>query len=600
MIVLTTLPFWGHFTPSLGPPLLKAYLTEQGYRSKLLDINVHAFVVRGEKYATKWDLSNGWELSDEAIIEYYNDNLPLFEHYRRQIVSMNPKVVGFTTYYTSLGVTKIFAALLKESLPDAKIIFGGPSVAKFMGNTRELLDSGYVDAVCIGEGEKALIYFVQEVESNHLTAGTPIPGIAYKKDGKVIEAPIEYIKRLDDLPFPDYSDYDLELYSNPSQIPSYVSRGCPNQCFYCTERNFFEGLRVRSAKRVMEEFEHIRRTLPKVNYVRFFDSISNAKTSMLEEFCDLKIASNNRLKFNLENAVIRKEMRLPLYTKLKKAGCTLLGYGLETSSQDLLKSVGKLLALGVDIPAVLTEGRQAGLYVSVNIMFGIPGETDVHFDKMVDFLTRNRESLSGINPAVNFCVFYPGSYVAQDPGKYSVDLSNGPNFWATVKGDNSYPIRMERFEKFLRIAKVLKLDNLIGTDTLPNKHALLFEYYLTINDRESALAVYSKIESGFLTPNLVRAHRALQGELVIEPEVRLEDFCRADRWPAQLTPGRMEWMVVNFNQNSSGIFIAGREKQAKPLLALLRKIASRTLRYPSNRKRRQAGQSLLNEIAGNT
>lgn len=589
-IALVTLPFWAHITPNLGPPLLKAYLSQYGYSAKIIDVNIHAYNIRGNKYASKWDLSNGWELSDEAIIEYYNDNLALFNYYVSEIVSLNPKFVGFTTYYTSFSLTKIFASVIKQILPNTKIVFGGPSVAGFMGNNEQTLAYDYVDAICHGEGERAVLYLLQEYDKNGLEGGGTIPGMAYKCGGKLIRGQTENIKKLDDLPFPDFTDYDLQLYSDPTQIPSYVSRGCPNRCNYCTERNFFEGLRVRSANRVLEEFEHIKHVYPKIKFVRFFDSISNAKTSMLEAFCDLKIASGNKLGFNLENAVLRKEMRLPLYRKLKRAGCTLIGYGLETSSQDLLKSVGKLLAIGVDIPKVLSEGKKAGLYISVNVMFGIPDETEEHFQEMVQFLKENRRSIDGVNPAVNFCAYYPGSFVAMDPGKFSIDLSNGPEFWTTKDGSNNYLVRMSRFERFVQVAKRMKMNNLMAIDVLPNKHARLFEYYLAINDPVAAEEEFPKIEPGFLTPNLQRAYKLLKTADCPEPEIDLDEFIGTLKYPGN-TSGSFTWIIDNFI-NSEMSFGSEWEREIHPVKSYIRNLALRIIGF-DRIQRRLNGQLLL-------
>lgn len=574
-IVLVTLPFWAHMTPGLGPGLLKSYLRENGISCRLMDVNVHAFNIRGEKYAHKWDTSNGWELSDDKVIEYYDDNRRLFEYYQEEIERVAPAVVGFTVYYSSLGITQIFASELKRRNPHIKIILGGPSVASYMRNTSELLEKSYVDAICLGEGEKALVYYMKEVSSR---SGKAIPGVAYKHEGRMLEAlPIEYVKKLDSLPFPDFDDLNLAAYSGLTQYPSYTSRGCPNKCFYCTERNFFDGLRVRSAERIMEEFRYVSAKYPGVREVRFLDSISNAKISELEKFCDLKIQSGSKLKFNLENAVIRKEMRLPLYKKLKKAGCTVIGYGMETSSQDLLKDVGKLLALGVDLPSVLKEGKKAGLYISVNIMFGLPGETERHFREMVEFIKANRHWLSGINPAVNFCAFYPGSFVYENPAGYGVDLTHGPDYWNSLDGSNTYPVRMQRFESFLKEAKKLKLDNLIGTDVLPNKYSLLFDYYCAVNDKENALVSYKEIAPADRTPNQISRYNELTGQGPAEPRLTLDGYIALhEHVEAEPAYSSLRWIISNFEaariQTSNSW-----NDQVHPLKRLIRSLAYRII-----------------------
>ncbi len=186
-----------------------------------------------------------------------------------------------------------------------KIILGGPSVAHFAKNTEEILQQYYVDAIYLGEGENALVEYLRAVDQK---SGRMLPGVAYKNREKIVLAlPFHYNKKLDDLPFPDFSGLNLSAYNAVTRFPSYTSRGCPNKCFYCSDRNFFDGLRIRSAKRLIEEFEYIKKKYPRIREMRFFDSISNAKMCVLEKFCDIKIRNGPDLKFNLENAVIRKK-----------------------------------------------------------------------------------------------------------------------------------------------------------------------------------------------------------------------------------------------------------------------------------------------------
>lgn len=588
-IVLVTLPFWAHMSPGLGPGLLKSYLKENDISCRLLDINVHAYNIRGKKYAHKWDLSNGWDLSDEKVIEYYEDNRRLFEYYQEEIERSSPKVVGFTVYYSSLSITKIFASELKKMNPDIKIILGGPSAAGYMRNQKELLEKPYIDAVCLGEGERALVQYMKEVFAG---SGERLPGVSYKYNDLIIDAlPIDYIKKLDSLPFPDFDDLNLSAYTGSTQYPSYTSRGCPNKCFYCTERNFFDGLRVRSAKRLIEEFQYVNTKYPQIKEIRFMDSISNAKISVLDEFCDLKISSGLKIKFNLENAVIRKEMRLPLYKKLKKAGCTVVGYGMETSSQDLLKDVGKLLALGVDLPSVLSEGKKAGLYISVNIMFGLPGETERHFREMVEFIKSNKRSLSGINPAVNFCAFYPGSFVYENPSGYGVDLTNGPDYWSTTDGSNTYPVRMQRFESVLKEAKSLGLNNLLGTDVLPNKHALLFDYYCVIEDKEKALLSYKQIAAEDLTKSQICKYNELLGLGIAEPQLTVDQFISLDKSKSSLHSS-FGWMLANF-EASNIQFSNSWNDQVHPVKKFIRDIAHRIIGVDKIEKRLNSVLSIV-------
>ncbi len=511
-IVFIQLPLWGIGVPPLGTALLKSYLKQHGVTSTIFDVNIHAYSIRGERFEDYWDVKNGWNhvSSEEKMVEFYNKYRALFSFYIDKIEKINPRIVGLTIYYSNMILSKIFIEELKSKCPLIKIILGGPHATEFSKD--ELLSSPSVDAVSLGEGEKAILAYYNEVlnEKNE-----SLPGIAYKKNNSVIEAkPIEYIKNLDDLPFPDFDDFNLSLYFTGRYVylPSYISRGCINKCIYCTERSFMKQFRFRSAKRVVDEFEYFLKKYPAVKGIRMCDSITNASIPMLNEFCDLMIEKKIPLSWSMENAAIRKEMRTPLYKKLKKADCTLIGYGMETPSEKLLKNIGKTLAQGVDIEKVLKEGKKSGIHISVNIMFGLPGETDEDFENLLNFLKKNRKSLSMVNPSLNLCAFFPGSLGYSTPEKYEVDMTHGPDFWKTIDNKNNFPIRMNRFEKFILEAKKNKLDNFLNATEIPNKNQRLFEYYCAVEDKENALKYYNLISEKDLTGEYTKLYNKLNGD----------------------------------------------------------------------------------------
>ena len=54
------------------------------------------------------------------------------------------------------------------------------------------------------------------------------------------------------------------------------------------------------------------------------------------EFCDLMIKNKMKLKWQGQ-AMIRPEMTGSFIQKMKKAGCSMISYGLENGSQTILK-----------------------------------------------------------------------------------------------------------------------------------------------------------------------------------------------------------------------------------------------------------------------
>ena len=505
-VVLLQLPLWAVGAPPLALGLLKSFLAKNGISCKIIDINSHAYATRGKKYFQYWHIKNGWNYTGEreTMFKFYRDYRTLMLYYMDEIKKANPLIVGCSVFDASRIVTEIFLEDLRKIYPGYKHILGGPGVAHFMKNTDELLSHDHIDAICQDEGEVSFVEYVKAVKNN---TGLPVAGIVYKSNGKILSgAPSVYTGALDTLPYPDFEGINLN--NHPTRtLPTYSSRGCPNKCNYCSAIGFMTNkrypFRIRSAQRIFDEIVYLKNKYPDLENVRMADNISNGKISNLVEFCDLMISSgmNKKVKWNLENAVIRKEMRKPLYDKLKEAGCTLLGYGMETPVNRLLKEVGKTLAIqkGVDLPAILKEGKESGLFININVMFGLPGETDEDFIYLMEFLRDNVESLSMVNPSLNFTEYYPGSSGHDNPDKIGIDLSKGTMMWSSKDGKNTYITRMKRFEKFCRLARKFKIDNLFQIDEIPNKHKALFEYYYKDNDVKNAKIEYDKIDKKELT-----------------------------------------------------------------------------------------------------
>ncbi len=511
-VVLLQLPFWGVGCPPLGPAILKSYLKESGISCKVFDINAHAYALRGEKSLDWWELKNGYyffQQDDSLMLKYYLDNRALFLSYIEKIIKLKPRIVGCSCHNTSLALTKLFLEDLKFYYPRAKTVLGGPEVAGFMNNADSLLAEHYLDAVCIDEGEKALTYYYNKLDQDN---SGPIAGLVYKKEGSLIKGGMpDVISNLDDLPFPDFGDFNLDYYDQPYSLPSYSSRGCVNRCIFCSGRAYMERFRFRSGKRIWEEMVYLNKSFPDADFIRLSDNVSNGNIKELESLCDCLIKSGENIRWTMDNAVIRKEMSLPLYKKLKSSGCMLIGYGMETSSHRVLETIGKNFSKGVDIARVIKEGKDSGILISVNIMHGLPGETEEEAGYLLDFVVKNRRSYDLLNPSLTFCEFYPGSLGFDNPEKYGLDMSKGSLFWESKDKTNTYPIRMKRFEDACKVIKRYKIKTLFPVEELPNKYSLLFKYYYISKDYDKALECYAKISDEQKVGEMVDMYARIKG-----------------------------------------------------------------------------------------
>lgn len=506
-VVLLQLPLWGPFHPPLAHGLLKSYLQHNEISCKTIDVNAHAYTTRGKKYFDFWHVK--YSQTDklfirEPMVKMYKDFRTLMLYYMNEIKRANPIVVGCSVYDSSRILTEVFLEDLRKHIPGIKHVLGGPGVAHFMKNTDDLISHNHIDAVCQDEGENALVDYVKAIKND---SGEPVAGIIYKREGKVIKGPPSMYKgKLDTLPFPDFESVNLQHYIRRT-LPLYSSRGCVNKCNYCSAIGFMTNkrypFRFRSGERMFDEVVYLKKIYPEVEEIRFANNIDNGKMSALDKFCDLMIESglNEQLTWTMESSVIRKEMRKPVYEKMKKAGCAFITYGVETPAKHLLEKVGKTLALqkGVDLPAILREGKEAGIDLTINIMIGLPGETEEDFQLLCKFLEENKNALIMVNPAIQFCEYYPGSSGNANPEKIGIDMSKGTLMWETKDGKNNYLVRMNRFERFAKLLKKLKIDNFFQVEEIADKHQRLFEYYYVSKDPKNVAIEYHKIPKEDLT-----------------------------------------------------------------------------------------------------
>ncbi len=137
---------------------------------------------------------------------------------------------------------------------------------------------------------------------------------------------------------------------------------------------------------------------------------------------------------------------------------------------------------------------------------------------VIIYVRKNKNAFNMINPSLVFCEFYPGSLGNKQPEKYGIDLSKGTLFWETFDKTNTYPIRMERFERFCRTAKKYNLDNLFNIQELPNKNEMLFRYYFASKQFNRAIEYYDLIDSEQKTPEITRMYQVIaNGD---EPEIK--------------------------------------------------------------------------------
>lgn len=336
----------------------------------------------------------------------------------------------------------------------------------------------YVDFSVHGEGEETLSELVATLESGGDVLA--VKGLFCKHNWAIIyTGDRPQIRNLDFLPYADYDGYDLALYEKPVMLPISCSRGCPNRCIYCDERSFWISFRRRSGDRIFREVEYLTKRYD-INRFEFCDSLVNGNVDALERFCELVIDRGLKIEW-MGQAMVFHKMTKDVLRKIKKSGCFHLCFGMEHTSKPLLLKIGKIFCRNTDFDQLIRDAYEVGLGLGLNWMFGFPGETDEDFQSDLDFFTRNAPHMTNvsINPSSGFCGFTSGCEAAKNPDKYDIILHSTAMYWESKDGKNTYPKRLEKYQRFWR-----HLDSLGIVRTVPllEEEKLLTRYYFEKRD----------------------------------------------------------------------------------------------------------------------
>jgi B12 binding protein len=306
-VILIQPPAWGINTPPLAIAQLSAYLRKEGLKVFTYDLNIDLYYRRGGEYKNAWELEYSylWENSS-WVDEIWEAHRDLIDPLINAIATSPAQIIGLSVYCSSYLSARKLVREIKKRTPDKTIVLGGPHVSRFFaGNATIESNDVPVDFIVDGEGENTL-WELSRAIIDDMDFGQ-IPGILFQKDGRaVFTGERELITDLNNLPFPNFSDFDLSLYSE-NKLPVASSRGCVNRCIFCNEFPFWKKFRSFSGDYIFNNIKQLKLKFPRVYYFEFHDSLVNGNIRALDRFCDLIIESGLKIQWTGQ-AIFRREM----------------------------------------------------------------------------------------------------------------------------------------------------------------------------------------------------------------------------------------------------------------------------------------------------
>lgn len=322
-----------------------------------------------------------------SYLQNYNISVDILDYNieRRPKVDFKEyDIIGLSVNMSNINVSLEFIKYIKIQNPKAKVIIGGPSC---ISNPQYFTQYENVDAICMGEGEGALLdYIMQE----SFIDGKEIRGL-YTKTRKghfAYGGSREYINNLDKLPFPALNKVRLHKYNVPISktfpISSIItSRGCPFHCIFCFH-SMGHQWRARSPINVVDEIEWQVKELG-AREICIQDDNFSLDFNRAEQIFDLILNRNIKVKLQFQNGLRADLLNLGLLNKMYQAGVWLMGIAPETGSPKIMEQIKKNIDLE-KVRQVVLWCKEIGISTFAYFMIGFPFETAQDLKKTASFI----------------------------------------------------------------------------------------------------------------------------------------------------------------------------------------------------------------------
>lgn len=298
------------------------------------------------------------------------------EYLKEKLTKEKPDLIGISVLSFNYTQALDIASFIKENF-DVKIIFGGVHVILM---PEEVIKNKQVDMICVGEGELTFKNLLDKKINPE-----KVKGIWYKQNDKIIKnKENKLIEDLDNLPFPEWDDFDLEKYFviNNNHLPIMASRGCPYNCTYCSNHALKKKLkgkyvRFRSVDNVIEEIGlRIKQYQNKgLKYLFFYDDTFIIDRNFVLDFCKkfVKKGYDKILKWNVN--VRANLVTEEIIKTMKEAGCYEVRMGVEAGNDYIRNEIYKRGMNKGQIFDAVKIIKKYGLQLRIQMIIGAPYET---------------------------------------------------------------------------------------------------------------------------------------------------------------------------------------------------------------------------------
>ena len=362
--------------------ILLAYRANPGYNDSQKNI-----LPNGLYYMATILKDNGYDVYLKNYSEYSDADI------EKEIMEINPGIVGLTCYTFNAFTTYTLCDLIKKINKNITIILGGPHATIMSDEILKRISS--VDIIVKSEGERTFLELASIIKKGEDIGD--VKGIACRIEDKIKHNITRELNLdLDSLPIPaKYYKYQRII----------TSRGCPGSCIFCSTPLFWgRNVRFRSPEKVVNEIELLQKNYG-LSFFIFSDDTFTFDKERTIDICKLILDRGLKITWDCRsrvNFICEEQLKW-----MKKAGCLSISYGVESGSQKILNTLKKYINLNQIFRAseiTKKEGLQLGFFLIV----GSPGENEESVNETIELLKKTKPhnilvSIMNLTPDTEIC-----------------------------------------------------------------------------------------------------------------------------------------------------------------------------------------------------
>lgn len=294
-------------------------------------------------------------------------------------------VVGIscTSILECLATQKI-AEAAKRALNDITVVVGGYQAAS---DAYSLMEKVPIDVVVLSDFEPVAETLYKSLAANSLRT---VPNILYRENNTIRSGNSRACAF--ELPAFDYTLVEKYV-PHYTFLPVEASRGCPHQCSFCQEKV------LRSTYTAKDAATTVDHTIKAANYMGqftkvvslcFCDALWGLNPKWVKKFCSKLIKRRSEIVCQPFGWGV--ESRIGQFTEeyllqMKKAGCFTIGYGVESLSPTMLKTMNKTRDPHTYIKSVfktVEKMLKVDMHAVLLFILGMPGETSTTLEETVN------------------------------------------------------------------------------------------------------------------------------------------------------------------------------------------------------------------------